>query len=121
MAEQRQDEVTPLQALPLACALAVARKALWGAPPARESVLTLLAQIRHETGFRACHAYNLGNFKSVPGDGRDWVVFQTWERDASGAKVSTMARFRAYPSLEAGAADYLLSLRKRYGQAWAFV
>lgn len=121
MPQERQDEVTPLQPLPLACALAVAWKALWGAPPARESVLTLLAQIRHETGFKYCHANNLGNFKSVEGDGRDWVVFQTWERDKSGARVSMRARFRAYPTLEAGAVDYLASLKSRYGGAWQFV
>jgi hypothetical protein len=121
MPQQRQDEVTPLQPAPLACALAVAWKALWGAPPARDAVLTLLAQIRHETGFHYCHANNLGNFKSVPGDGRDWVVFQTWERNAQGAKVAMQARFRAYPSLEAGATDYLASLKTRYGNAWPFV
>lgn len=92
----------------------------------RASLLVLLSQYCLETGAgRSMHRWNLGNFKHVAGDGRQWTMFACSE--IIGGKVQwfypphAQTWFRAYETLEAGAADYVASMRKRFSRAWAFV
>lgn len=89
--------------------------------PRRTSLLVLLAQWSLETGGGgACIAWNLGNIKHVPGDGHDYALFRTWEI-LRGQRVELDQTFRAYATLEEGAADYLATIRGRFGYAWPAV
>lgn len=99
-------------------------------------------------GGRACEAFNLGNFKAMPTGAFDYCFFSTTERvslalahaqiavhgaalcscddvvDASGLATLVVhpphpwSCFRAYPTLEAGCADYLHSMYTRFAGAW---
>lgn len=119
MAEtQLPDVLTPITPASLYKALRTVDPTL-----SRASLLVLLAQVAEETGWRACHCYNLGNVKHVSGDGRDFCCFQhdeyvngirTWPDPAKDP-------FRAYSTLEDGAADYLELLKHRFSSAWPSV
>lgn len=112
---------TPVGVPELAAALTTAWRAELGEEPTRAALLVLLAQWSLETGGGAkCIQWNLGNAKSIPGDGYDWTEFPTTEV-VKGAVVHLVARFRAFPSLAAGAADYLRLLSRRFATAWPFV
>lgn len=112
---------TPVGVPELAAALSVAWRDELGAEPSRSSLLVLLAQWSLETGGgAACIQWNLGNAKSLAGDGYDWTEFPTTEV-VNGAVVHITARFRAFASLTAGAADYLKLLTHRFAKAWPFV
>src|SRR4051812_47046500 len=105
--------------------MVLAWRGLCGAPPDRASILTLLAQISHETGLRSCHCWNLGNFKWTEGDPHDFTMYRCWELE-HGQKVwydppHPATRFRAYGSLAEGMVDFLAFLRKRYAFAWQHV
>jgi hypothetical protein len=106
-------------------ALVVAWRALVGSAPSRESILVLLAHSALETGhWKGCHNWNLGNVKSRAGDGRCWTFFRC--NEVIGGKLvwfsppHPQTRFRAFQSLQEGAADHLAFLRgmKRYAGAW---
>lgn len=95
--------------------------ALLGTEPTRAQLLTLLSQWALETGNgQACNNWNMAGIKHVAGDGHDWASYQTTE--VLGGQVVHLAQdFRSYPSLEAGAADYLVFLHSRFGFAWPAV
>lgn len=86
----------------------------------REGLLVLLSQIWLETGSGAsCFNFNLGGIKSTGGsDGFDWFQSQTQE-GSGGSAVTITALFRAYDSLDAGAADFVHLLQSRFAAAWA--
>jgi flagellum-specific peptidoglycan hydrolase FlgJ len=92
-----------------------------GSVPARASLLVLMAQWGLETGSgRACMNWNLAGIKHVPGDGHDYAEYRTHEV-LHGVDQVLVQQFRAYPSLEAGVADYLHVLRSTFGFAWPAV
>jgi len=74
MAEFIADHLTPVTVRGLDLALAQA----YPEHP-REGRDILLAHIWGETGGALCHCYNVGNAKSVDGDGRDWTMFACGE------------------------------------------
>lgn len=107
--------------------------ALWGAwktqfgeAPRKASLLLLIAHWAIETGEGASmHCWNVGNAKSVPGDGRSWTNFRCWEV-IKGQKVwfdppHPQTRFRAFDTLAEGCADYLAMLFKRFNLSWPAV
>jgi hypothetical protein len=115
--------VTKVAATEMVAAMERAWTARFASAPKRESIYVLVAQWALETGWgKAMHAYNVGNLKSVEGDGHDYTYFacdeyihgkQVWfYPDAPGC------RFRAYETLDLGAADYLDTLHERYQNTW---
>lgn len=121
MARQLEARRTPATVPELADALERAWREELRSEPSRAPLLVLLAQWHLETGGgKACIAWNLGNAKSVPGDGYDWVEFQTTEV-VRGVVVHLAQRFRAFASLEEGATDYLRLLVRRFAIAWPAV
>jgi hypothetical protein len=127
MGTQLSADITRVTPAQLLAALARAWRVVFvGTEPKRESLLVLLAQWALETGEgSAMHAFNLGNVKSIEGDGRDFCAFPCWEMER-GQKVwyrppHPATRFRAYRSLDEGAIDYLKLLSKRFARAWPAV
>lgn len=105
---------------PLYAVLRTAWRQQLGGEPARSALLVLLAQWSLETaGGSASNNWNLAGIKYTPGCGADYAQYLTREVQA-GKAVTLMQRFRAYDSLEDGAADYLRLLRTRFGAAMAF-
>lgn len=99
-------------------AVRIAWRAQVGTEPSRAQLLTLMAQSDLETGsWRACMNYNLAGIKHVAGDGHDYASYQTHEV-LNGQTVTIVQTFRAYPTLDAGVADWLALLRGRFGYAW---
>jgi len=89
--------------------------------PSRASLLTLLAQWSLETGGGgSCNNNNLGGIKHVAGDGHDYAMYLTREV-INGKSVLIDQNFRAYRSIEEGAADYIHILRNTFGFAWPAV
>jgi flagellum-specific peptidoglycan hydrolase FlgJ len=120
------NKITPAALPDVAAALSKAWAALLDETPSQESILVLLAQWTLETGGgHAMHCFNLGNAKSVPGDGRSWCFFRC--NEIIGGKAvwfdppHPQTRFRAFGSLEEGAADYLELLHRRFASAWPAV
>lgn len=101
-------------------------KAKFDETPKKASLFLLLAQWAIETAEGASmHCFNPGNAKSVPGDGRSWTNFRCWEV-IKGLTVwfdppHPQTRFRAFETLEEGAADYLAMLHKRFHLSWPAV
>lgn len=106
--------------------IAAVRDALERAWPgaSRASIAVLCAQIVIETGLVHLHNWNLGNVKRVAG--QPWTMLpHVWEI-IGGQKVTfepphPQTHFRAFDSLDAGAAAYLEIMRKRYADAWPAV
>lgn len=93
--------------------------------PSRAALLVLLAHWALETGFgHFCHLWNLGNKKHVPNDGHDYTMFRC--NEVIDGKIvwfdppNPATWFVAFPTLESGAADYLVGLRGRFRTAWPF-
>lgn len=114
------DVLTPVTPTALYAALQQAWPNVIGGTPQRCSLLVLLAQVAEETGWHACHCWNLGNVKHVPGDGHDYCQFRASEIVGGKEVFSTMS-FRAFASLDAGAVDYLTLLHRRFASAWPAV
>jgi flagellum-specific peptidoglycan hydrolase FlgJ len=101
-------------------------QALWKETPSRQAILVLLAQGAFETGWwKACRCWNLGNAKSVLGDGHCYTYFACTEI-VNGKVVKFQpphpaTRFRAFRTVGEGAVDYLTLLRKRFSKAWPCV
>jgi hypothetical protein len=110
---------TPVTVPGLYVSLQAAWRTQMGAQAPRDALRCLLAQWALETGRgKWCVCFNLGNAKHVAGDGRDWCSYEAFEMVSGRKVVSTMA-FRAFPSLDAGASDYLAMLRNNFGTAWS--
>ena len=102
----------------------------FGVAPLSDSVSVLLAQIAQETGFRACWNFNLGNVKaSAAGsvaDAYDYCELEgVWEIE-NGARVDLIkgapgTQFRAFATLDEGAAFYLATLFRHFAAAWPAV
>jgi len=117
---------TPATALQMLTAMRGAWPTLFGAAPQTESLLVLIGQWALETGYgKYMHAYNVGNIKSIEGDGHDYTYFRC--NEFIGGQVvwfdpdNPGCRFRAYPSLELGVADYLRTIHGQYSSAWSAV
>ena len=128
MPQQRPDQLTPVAVSDLYDALGAAWRARFGEEAPRRSLLVLLAQWAEETGRgRAMHCFNLGNIKGRPdgSDGRDWTFFRCNEVIDGRVRwfdpPDPACCFRAYGTLEAGAADYLDELARRFASAWPAV
>lgn len=92
----------------------------------RSGVLVLTSQYALETGGgRACHRWNLGNAKHIHGDGHKWTAFRCSEiiggKEVFFDPPHPQTWFRAFDSLEDGAADYLGLLQHRFAVAWPAV
>jgi hypothetical protein len=119
------DQITPVTPGQVFDALQVAWQEQFGQVPHRTTVLVLVAQWGLETGRgRSMHCFNLGNVKSN-GKSGDWCFFRC--NEVLNGKVvwfdpdHEACRFRAFPNLAAGAADYLKTLHQRFAGAWPAV
>ncbi|HWP06900.1 MAG TPA: peptidoglycan-binding protein [Polyangiaceae bacterium] len=119
------DQLTPVTTAQVFDALGAAWRNAFAEEPKRASLLVLLSQWALETGRgKSMHCYNLGNIKSRQASG-DWCFFAC--NEILGGKVRWFQPdepeccFRAYPTLDAGAADYLTTLRERFQKAWPAV
>jgi hypothetical protein len=122
------NKITTAPISEVAAALARAWNDLLGEEPKPESIRVLLAQYGIETGFgKATHCWNLGNTKHVKGDGHGWTMFRCSEVLGSPPKEiffeppHPQTWFRAFPTLDDGAADYLGMLHRRFDKSWPAV
>ena len=150
MPSELVDQLTPCSKEDLIRALFDAWTHLFGEEPKKESVWVLASQWALESGWgKACHCWNLGNVKSVDGDGHDYCFFACNEilktatahamaaANPSTAKVTQDrndglsiiwfypdhpgCRFRAFNTLLDGAVDYIGLLNKRFARSWPAV
>lgn len=149
MASELPDLMTPLVKEDLAKAMWESWLHVFGSAPKKESIWVLLAQVQLETGLKSCHCWNLGNVKSVEGDGHDYCFFacneilKTATAHAMAAAAPATAkvtknrgdgtsiiwfypkhsgcRFRAFDTLVDGAVDYIGLLHKRFSKSWPAV
>ena len=144
---------TPVSKQDLLLALWQAWVQIFGSdPPKKESIFVLGGQWALETGWgKYMWCYNLGNVKSVEGDGHDYCFFGCGEelslsvaqhavhdsplvtvKRTYGSGTQQMAsvwiepkhpwcRFRAFDTLLEGAVDYVKLLNKRFQRAWPAV
>lgn len=99
-------------------------KELFGGTPSKEQVSMVLAQNALETGSRkSMWNYNIGNITTNGKDSYDYFDdLTTDEQVKPGVWEKKNLKYRAYPSLEAGAKDYLKLLSgKRYSNAWEHI
>jgi flagellum-specific peptidoglycan hydrolase FlgJ len=119
------DFETALTPQTLYLALRQAAPGAVGCELSRASLLVLLAHVAEETGWKSCHANNLGNVKHVTGDDHDYVQFRCSEivngKEVSYDPPDPTTSFRAYATLTEGCIDYLQLLRKRFYLAWPAV
>jgi hypothetical protein len=109
-------------------ALVFAWQKMWGETPRKESICVLIAQWALETEWgKACWCWNVGNYKHVPGDGRDYTYFRCNEVMRDGRTIwydpsrpadRPYCCFKAYSTIEGGVLDYLASLKKHFTLAW---
>jgi hypothetical protein len=117
---------TPASASDMFAALSAAWAERFQAEPRPESIYILVAQWALETGWgKYMHAFNIGNVKSVPSDGRDYTYFAC-DEFIGGKHVwfypdQPGCRFRAYETLKEGAVDYLATIYDHYKVAWSAV
>ena len=108
---------TLLGALTTYAALQTQWRTQVGTEPTRPQLLTMLAQVWHETGQgRSCYNWNLGGIKSARVGG-EWYDITTTEGSGSVART-VVASFRAYANLDDSAADYVHLLRSTFGGTW---
>jgi hypothetical protein len=141
---------TPVSKEDLIRALYEAWTHLFGESPKKESIFVLASQWALETGWGAgMWCYNLGNVKSVEGDGHDYCFFACNEilKTAKAHAIATAApatarvtkdrgdgtsiiwfypkhsgcRFRAFNTLVDGVVDYIGLLNKRFARSWPAV
>ena len=127
MSIEMQDLKTPLEPKQVFFGLYNAWLQLFGDTPKKESLLVLLAQSTLESGagYKSCHLNNIGNFKHIDGDGRDFTYFKCSEiingKEIWFSPPDPACCFRAYKSLQDGCIDYLSSLHKRFNKSWQAV
>lgn len=143
MAQELPATPTPVSVTNVADALCDAWLERFGSAVERYQLAVILAQSALETGFwKSCVCYNLGGVKGTPGGYADWCIFETTERLAAdkaraivgltpGAQLKTFVPdadgmliielpqpFRAFTSLQDGAAFYLGELYAGFSSAW---
>ena len=113
MAEQQlPDLLTPCSANDVYLALRQ-----WSCGADRGALLIFVAQWGLETAWgKACHRWNLGNVKHVPGDGHDFVRFRASEIIDGQERFFDMD-FVAFGSLDMGAQCWIGFLNRHYGTA----
>lgn len=121
-------EHTPWTAQQVGQALVNAWTLLFGAGPTARSVAVLLSQWALETGRgKSCYASNLGNARPPTTRGDTLCCQLTHVSEIIGgreyffAPPSRGSTFRAFESLDEGAAWYLNSLHTRFAHAWPAV
>lgn len=105
-------------------ALIGAWKVLFNSEPTKEQINMVLAQNAIETGHRkSMWNYNVGNITtSGNGSFNYFDDLTTSEQIKPGTWEKRNLKYRAYPSLQAGAYDYLKFLSgKKYAGAWAHI
>ena len=143
---------TPVSKQDLLLAIWQAWYQIFGEEPKKESVCILGGQWALETGWgKSMWDFNLGNVKSVEGDGQDYqffgcgeeLTFSAAERAVSksplvrivktymkgNVKMASVwiepkhpwCRFRAFDNLLEGAVDYVKLLNKRFQKSWPAV
>jgi hypothetical protein len=141
---------TPVSKEDLIRALYEAWAHLFGTSPKKESIWCLASQWALETGWgKSMWCFNLGNVKSVEGDGHDYCFFACNEilKTATAHAMANAApaiakvtqdrgdgtsiiwfypkhagcRFRAFNTLVDGAVDYIGLLHKRFAKSWPAV
>jgi hypothetical protein len=81
MSERLPADITTCTPEEMFDALGYAWVQLFNETPKKESLLCLLCQWALETGWgKECYAWNIGNFKSSDGDGRDFTYYKCDER-----------------------------------------
>lgn len=117
---------TRVTALQMVRAMERAWRSLFQTDARQRSILILVALWALETGYgRTVHANNVGNLKSVEGDGHDYTYVRCDELIQK--KIvwfdpdHPSCRFRAYRTLDLGVLDYLSNLRDRLAMAWPAV
>lgn len=111
----------PLNAVPVdeeaaAFQLARAHLSALGRPPAAPTLATLWAHWAHETA-RGARMFG-NNFGGLKGHGPDGATVELWTREQTDAGSVLVRRwFRAYPTVEQGALDYIRTLATRFGGA----
>lgn len=151
MPVQIPDRLTVLTKPDLALGMKTAWGNLWGGPIPIHSLCIVLAQVQLETGLKSCHNFDLGNAKSIEGDGYDYQFFACGEELPLGVAQHAAAtsplvkitrqyyvgkvamasvwvepehpwsRFRAFPNLADGCLDQLKLLHSRFTKAWVAV
>jgi hypothetical protein len=145
MSTRLPDRLTKVTQEEMFAAIGHAFTAYMGGPPTKEKICLLVAQSAFETGWwQFMHCFNVGNAKSVEGDGCDFTYFRCWEvvpvenakvmqaHPAFGHLVSIQSvdakgratiwltpdhpgcRFRAFESLEVGVYDYFKKMVEKY-------
>ncbi len=126
MPEELPDVVTPVSKEEMFQALHDAWLKEIGSEPKKESLAILVAQWALETGWgKFMHCYNLGNAKHTDKDGRDWTYYKCNEI-IKGETVwfspkHPACAFRAFRTLQEGAADYFTLIHKRFSRSWPSV
>jgi hypothetical protein len=117
---------TPITPKDIARALRAAWLKLFEETPADGTIALLMAQSALETGrWKSCWNFNLGNIKGGAKWQGDTCQFRC--NEVIKGKVEwfdpphPQTTFRAYPTLEAAAADYLWLLHRRFAQCWMHV
>lgn len=150
MSNRLSDAKTPVTRQEVLEALWNAWISYFNSIPKRESIWILMSQWALETGWgQSMHCFNMGNAKSRDGDGYDFTYFACNEilhkRSAEAAQKMNPTtakitkyrtdgtciiwfypdhpgcRFRAFRSLQEGAADHLALLVRRFHKAWPAV
>ncbi len=120
MATGRQVEAvwtyaTPVEALR---AISDAHEVVFGERPTLARLLVVAGQSDLETaGWQKMRNYSFGGVKASPSGPRDYASYPTKEV-FNGKTVTVFDHFRAFPTLAAGAADWLAFLRQsRFAKA----
>lgn len=80
MPERIPDKLTSPTQEEMFAALGSAYVQYMGGPGTKAQICLLMAQSAFETGWwKYMHCFNIGNVKSVEGDGRDFTYFKCWE------------------------------------------
>lgn len=112
---------TPLSDTDLANVLRAGYQQVFGSDPTAEVLANGWAQVAFETG-RGSKIYNnnFGNIKATDDwikSGQPFAVKETSEFTGSGKHYTDLAKWKAYPSPEAGAAGYWKLIGNRYKKA----
>lgn len=117
----RPNKITPVDRFALAVAISAARPELTD-----DSKALIISQFSVEdAGGKLAHCNNLGNVKSVRGDGLLWTEFHCTEYIGGVLRSfdppDPQCRFRAYDTLTEGVEKWLELEEEHFASCWAFV